>query len=179
MIVLQFVRGSDFGADAISWFGHGADFSHVDTVVAEGLLGARSDQVGGAAAGVQVRDPTYVHGCRAALRVQLPCEPQVTAKYLAFIRAQVGMPYDHEGILAFVVGRDWRGPGAWFCSELVAAGLEHAGYFEHPLASPANKIDPASLILALSVCAPIDLKAATVPPPATSPIVLVHAKDPS
>jgi hypothetical protein len=46
MITLQFVRGEDLGAKLITWFGHGANFSHVDVVWPDGkLLGARSDRV--------------------------------------------------------------------------------------------------------------------------------------
>jgi hypothetical protein len=179
VITLQFVRGADFGADAISWFGHGADFSHVDTVTRGGLLGARSDVVGGAPAGVHVRDPSYVAGARALLRVDLPCSPEVAAAYEAFLTAQIGLPYDSEGILAFVVGRDWRGPGAWFCSELVGAGLEASGYFPYPLATPANKLTPPDLLLALSTINRIDPKAITVPPPAPVPYPMPHEKEPS
>jgi hypothetical protein len=164
-VILQFVRGSDFGADAISWFAHGADFSHVDTVVPEGLLGARSDVVGGAPAGVQIRDPNYVRGSKAVLRVDLVCEPRIEKRYQDFIRSQLGLPYDNEAILAFVIGRDWRGPGSWFCSELVAAGLEESGYFPYPLATHSNKVDPPGLLFALSVTTRIDPTMIEIPPP--------------
>lgn len=149
MIVLQFVRGSDLGADLIAWFSHGG-YSHVDTVVREGLLGARSDRVGGAPAGVQIRDPSYI-GESPALRVQIECAPDVSMAYEVFVRSQIGKPYDLEGIAGFVSGRDWRDDSAWFCSELVAAALEGCGYFDHPLAAPTNKITPADLLLAVSV----------------------------
>ena len=151
MITLQFVRGRDAGAALIEWFGHGAEFSHVDTVWPDGrLFGARSDSVGGAPPGVQFRDPSYVDGEAASLRVDLACSNDITMRYLAFLKAQEGKPYDMEGILAFVAGRQWDEPSAWFCSELAAAGLQVAGYFPHPLATSSNKITPPDLVLVLS-----------------------------
>ena len=91
MISLQFVQGSDFSAKAIEWVGHGAEFSHVDTVWPDGrLFGARSDRVGGAEPGVQFRRADYVQTDRV-LRVDLPCSDDITGKYRRFhCRAQLG-----------------------------------------------------------------------------------------
>lgn len=156
MIVLQFVRGTDFGARAIEWFSHCGDFSHVDTVLPEGLLGSRSDTTGGKPPGVQIRDPSYV-GAERTLRVEIPASPGMTQRYVDFLRSQLGKPYDVDGILGFIVGRDWRNPVDWFCSELVTAGLEQSGYFPFALSSPSNKITPADLVLLLSRDIPIQL----------------------
>ena len=158
MISLQFVQGSDFSAKAIEWFGHGAEFSHVDTVWPDGrLFGARSDRVGGAEPGVQFRRADYVQTDRV-LRVDLPCSDDITGKYYRFLKAQEFKPYDMEGIAAFIAGRNWDDPDSWFCSELVAAGLEESGYFQNHLASSSNKITPPDLVLILSALVPIDLK---------------------
>jgi hypothetical protein len=155
MIVLQFVRGTDFGAKAIEWFSHGADFSHVDTVLPDGaLLGARDDLVGGAARGVQIRSPAYVGGS-TVLRVGLDCPLEVRNAYYDFIHLQVGKPYDESGIAAFIFGRNWRTPDSWFCSELTGFGLEKAGFFPYHLATPSNKLTPPDLLLALSARADI------------------------
>jgi len=151
MIVLLFSRGTDLGGKAIEWYGHGAPFSHVDSVLSTGrLLGARSDVVSDAPAGVQVRDPAYL-GDEATLRISLVTDKAMEDAYYAFLQAQIGKPYDEGGILAFISGRDWRTPDSWFCSELVAAALEQVGYFRFPLATPTNKMTPPDLILALSV----------------------------
>jgi hypothetical protein len=163
-IVLQFVRGADVGADLIAWFSHGG-YSHVDIVLPDGrLLGARSDRVGGAPPGVQIRDAAYVEGCEV-LRVAIECAPEMAATFEAFVRGQIGKPYDVEGIAGFIVGRDWRDDSAWFCSELASAGLEHCGYFPHPLAAPTNKLTPADLLLVVSVKTPI---------PHTAPVVTLR-----
>ena len=159
MISLQFVQGLDFGARAIEWFGHGAEFSHVDTIWPDGrLFGARSDRVGGAPPGVQFRQADYVQSDKV-LRVDLPCSPEVAGAYYRFLKAQEFKPYDMEGIAAFISGRNWDDPNSWFCSELVAAGLQTCGYLSHPLAASSNKITPPDLVLLLSVLVPIDLKA--------------------
>ena len=72
------------------------------------------------------------------------------------MRSQIGKPYDGEAILAFVAGRNWQDPEAWFCSELVAAGLEDSSIVL-PLAAPTAKITPADLILILSAIVPVSL----------------------
>jgi hypothetical protein len=42
---------------------------------------------------------------------------------------QVGKPYDKRGLIdTFVIGREWRDDGSWWCSELVAAALEKAAF---------------------------------------------------
>jgi len=150
MITLQFVQGNDWQGQLIEWFSHGADYCHVDTVMPDGkLLGARSDNVGGAEPGVQLRDPSYV-GEAKTLRVDLSVTADQMAKYFSFLSAQLGKPYDMEGILAFISGRDWHQTDSWFCSELVAAGLEACGFFQWPLATSSNKVTPPDLLLAIS-----------------------------
>ena len=63
--------------------------------------------------------------------------------------ALIGMtthkPYDKLAIVAFAVNRDWRSPDAWFCDELVAAGLEHAEVVRK-LAPCLNRLDVCDCI---------------------------------
>lgn len=152
MITLQFLRGNGLDSQLIEWYGGGPMFSHVDSVLpaGEGLLGSRSD------GGVQIRNPNYTLDL-PTLVVQLACGDVMTAAFYAYMRSQIGKPYDHTGILAFVVGRDWQSPDSWFCSELVAAALEQCGYFPFPLAAPSNKVTPPALLLVLSSTTRIEL----------------------
>jgi hypothetical protein len=151
MIVLQFAQGNDLFAKDIEWYGGGPKYSHVDSVMPDGsLLGARLD------GGVQIRPADYL-GDEPKLRVELPAGPVMTDAYYDGVIGELGKPYDKAGILAFLFGRDWRDPDAWFCSELVAAKLESCGYFPFPLASTTNKITPPDLILVLSARAPIPM----------------------
>ena len=157
MISVLFVSGHDAGAHLIEWFGHGP-FSHVEGVLPDGrLLGARSDSVGGAPPGVQIRDPAYVQGLKT-LRVDLACSDLVTGRAYDWALSQVGKPYDSTAIAGFVVGRDWQQDDAWYCSEYWASSLEKCGFFPYKPAAPANKIDPNDLLLMLSVLTPIGLE---------------------
>jgi len=150
-IVLQFVEGSGFGSGMIKWFGHGA-YSHVDSVLPDGrLLGARNDAVGGVKPGVRIRPADYVASENVS-RVVLLVGDRMRDDYYAFIDAQLGRAYNKTAILAFAFGAEWSNPEAWFCSQLVAAGLQACGYLPK-LSEPANKIDPDDLRLILSALA--------------------------
>ena len=154
IISLQFSSVNDFGSELIRAFDHGK-FSHVDVILADGeLLGARNDVYKDIPAGVQKRPPAYAN-FSSTKRVDLDTTPPCADRFYKFLDSQIGKPYDGEAILGFAVNRDWRDPAAFFCSELVAAGLEDAGYFAYSLAAPSNKITPADLLLALSAVAPV------------------------
>lgn len=147
-ILFQFVCEKAISSQVIAWFSTG-HFSHVDAVLDDGsLLGARSDRVGGRPAGVQIRPPNYIS---FSLRVvmAIPATDSLNAAFYAFLRSQVGKPYDSEAIWAFLFNRNWRETDSWICSELQAAGLEQAGVTPR-LYLAANKITPVSLALAIS-----------------------------
>jgi hypothetical protein len=151
-ITLQLSSMEDVGSLAIRAFSHGP-YSHVDAVLPDGnLLGARSDQIGSVPPGVQIRLPGYAN-FSTLNHVVLPTTPECETAFYDFLRTQIGKPYDHSAILGFAFDRNWRDADSWFCSELVAAALEKAGYFSFCLAAPANKITPADLLLALSATA--------------------------
>lgn len=158
-IVMQFVEGSGFGSYMIKWYDHGL-YSHVDTVLPDGtLLGARDDVIDGIPSGVQIRPASYVAG-ETVLRVTIPCTDEQEAKYYASARSKIGCPYDEEAIAAFIVGRNWRDPGAWYCSEANADDLETSGLVPR-LIAPANKIAPDDLLLVISALVPISIPEST------------------
>lgn len=143
MIRLQFVACNDPGSEAIRIFSRGWP-SHVDAITPDNrLLGARMD------GGVMIRPADYEHFDRRQV-VELDATPEQVDAFWHFMVAQLGKPYDKLAIAAFPVGRDWRTPDAWFCSELVAAALEACGWFRGPLANPANEITPRDLLLVVS-----------------------------
>lgn len=145
---------ADAESALIRAFDHGA-FSHVDAIdEASNLWGARSDVDAGIPAGVQCRPPGYAV-FSVIKHVTLATTPECGAAFWAFVKSQTGKPYDASAILAFALDRDWRKADSWFCSEILAAALEAAGYFSYTLAAPANKITPADLLLALSATAPV------------------------
>lgn len=147
-IRLQFVRERDFSSQVIAWFSAG-HVSHVDTLLDDDqLLGARSDSVGGAPPGVQIRPPDYADfAVRVVMAVPVTVEQK--AVYLAFLDDQVGKPYDYKAIWAFLFNRNWRETDSWICSELAAAAAERASIVP-PLFLAANKITPVAFALAMS-----------------------------
>ena len=152
-IVVQFVEGKGFGSSLIEWFDHDR-YSHVDIVLQDGtLLGARDDTILGIPSGVQIRPASYVAG-ETVLRVSVPCTDEQEDAFYAYAHSQIGKPYDEEAIAAFVVGRDWRDPDAWYCSEYGASCFEKSGRVP-PLIAPCNKIAPGDLALVISALVPI------------------------
>lgn len=150
MIQLQFAYSNNIASALIKYFGHGAGWSHVDAVLANGgLLGARHDVFGTIPAGVQIRPSNYKKFDRTQ-RIYLPTPVGETKQFYDFLNLQLGKPYDTRAIIAFAYGSDWRAPSAWFCSELIARALEVCGWFPFKRASPVNKIDPDDLYLAIS-----------------------------
>lgn len=128
-IILRFVGGDDnFVSRAIRADSGGFWCVHVETLSPEGtLIGAHLD------GGVQARARDYDAGTFSREEyVTIPATDTEAAAFYAFIRSQVGKPYDLAVIAALaasdIVGpRDWREPDSWICSEVIAAALEAAG----------------------------------------------------
>lgn len=138
----QFVRGTDLESKLIA-FGGAGDFSHVDILLDDGsLLGARLE------GGVAIRPAGYEPWSKQVV-IEIPCSGLAKDAALTFAHAQVGKPYDKLAIAAFVVGRDWREEGEWFCSELGARTGE-VGALWPVLYTPANKVTPVELALVCS-----------------------------
>lgn len=147
-ITLQFVEGSGLGAGMIKWFGHGK-YSHVDCVLPEGgMLGARSDRVGGKSPGVQVRPAGYTKKEKVEL-VRIPCTDEQQAAFYNFARSQIGLDYNKIAIVAFFFAADWSDPMQRFCSQLAMMCFQAAGFLQN-LTEPSNKIDPDDLRLLIS-----------------------------
>ena len=144
----QFVCEDNLASRSIGWFSAG-HFSHVECVLDDGrLFGARSDQVGGKPAGVQIRPPDYIP---FSLKVIFTLNTTILQResFHAFLYSQEGKPYDKRAIWAFAFNRDWREVDSWICSELQAAALESSDLTPE-LYLAANKIVPVSLALTLS-----------------------------
>jgi hypothetical protein len=148
MIRLQFVRGRGLSSAAIAWMSAGL-FSHVDAILPDGsLLGSRSDRILGIDPGVRVRPPAYEKWPHRVI-FQLSANDAQAAAFYDFLNGEIGKPYDKLAILGFAIARNWREEGAWFCSELVAAGLEFAGVCPK-LYTPSCKVTPVCLSTVIS-----------------------------
>lgn len=127
----------------ISWFTSGP-WTHVDYVLSSGdLLGSRLY------GGVLIRSPNYAN-FSSTQRVSIPVSTDSKVIMEKFLYLQIGKPYNIIGIIGFAAGRNWRQSNAWFCSEMIAAGMEQANIFPHLLSSPTNKVTPNNLLLAIS-----------------------------
>jgi hypothetical protein len=146
MIIVRAVTCDDAISAGIRFAEYGYWASHIETLTPEGkLLGAHFD------GGVQARERNYDAGKFTRERyLNLPADDAMTAAFYAWCKLQEGKPYDATAIAAFVARRDWRSPGEWFCSELIAAGLEIVKWFPFDLATDVNKVMPRDLLLILS-----------------------------
>ena len=72
--------------------------------------------------------------------------PEIEAKALNWLKAQLGKPYDWSAIAGMAFRRDWHNPTKWFCSELVVGAFEFAGL---PLleTGEVDRISPRDLTL--------------------------------
>jgi len=145
-IILQFASEYTPGSLLIS-FGTRGWCAHVDAVVnTKGdLLGARPFS------GVMVRPANYMRFRRTKV-VYLPTTKQIHDDFYDFIYDQCGKRYDYGALVSYAINRDWRTNDNWFCSELIAAGLEVSGFFPYRLSNDVNKISPSDLLLLCSVC---------------------------
>lgn len=133
----QFVLGEDLSSQLISWYGQGyGGWSHVDLILPDGhLLGARSDRVGGAPPGVQIRTPDYAKWKRRTV-LTLPCSPVQASTAVNFAVSQVGTQYDGMDILGFILGRELATKGRWICSALQLVVAETAAVIPHLHVTP-------------------------------------------
>lgn len=70
-------------------------------------------------------------------------------RFWDFTEQQWGAPYDSRGLLdTYVVGRDWRSPGAWYCSEEQTAAGEYS--FILRKLPHVEAVDPSDFALLLN-----------------------------
>lgn len=79
-------------------------------------------------------------------RYDVYCTKEQADIAIRWALGEIGKPYDWQAIIGMPLRRDWRSPDCWFCSELVCAACEQAGF---PLlrADHLNRITPRDLVL--------------------------------
>jgi len=144
-IVIRFVKHATIASDAIALFQKDGWATHAEAQMPDGsgFLGAQLQ-------GVVVEPVGYDKGdvLREQLVTLTDATPEQADKFYTFLHEQLGKPYDYVAIAGVALGRDWREGKSWFCSELVAAALEHADYWK--LASDTNHVTPRDLYLVVS-----------------------------
>lgn len=134
-----------------------SQFSHIDLILPdEGLLGVSGpDKSISDPGGVLIRPFNcwpYLYPPKIA---KVQCSDAVVRAGIEWGRTQIGKPFDNAALYAFLrdraglpkLGRPWRDPSKWFCSEFQARLVEVAGLFGYPLIVPKDCISPNTLLI--------------------------------
>ena len=143
VIRLRFSTNDNIFDKLINWYGRGWA-AHVDAQLPDySLIGAVPFK--------GVHHLLFDSVSTKKLTVELPTTKEIQDKFYAFITDQLGKSYDWRSLFSMITyGRDWREDDSWFCSELIAAALEHSGYFEHPLSISSARFMPQDLLMICS-----------------------------
>lgn len=149
MITLRFIEQKGIFKTLCSIAQYGAAYDHCDAVTPEGkYIGAHL------LGGVQELKPGYDAGqFKQEVFVHIKSTPDQEKKFFDFLSLQIGKPYDPIQILYFwgpFASRNWHDPGAWSCSELIAAALEFSGILPG-MVVPASRITPRDLLMLTSI----------------------------
>lgn len=150
-VTLRFVTCDDSVSRIIRRGEFGFWASHVEALMPDGtLLGAHYD------GGVQARPRNYDKGkWSKELYVHVPCVLAQTQTFEAFLKTQIGKPYDMDAIGEMALGvltgeaPDWPSKPSWICSALQTAALLKTGIIK---AAPATVrlATPRDVLMALS-----------------------------
>ena len=156
LLQIQFSTSPAFSSGLIRRLSH-SEFSHVDFIVPEGLLGVSGkDNALLDPGGVVVRAHEAWPYLGKPKIATIKCSDTVAKAAIDACRSQVGKPFDNSALWGFLNDqakeplRDWRDPESWFCSELIAWSLEKAGLFSYPLAVAKNRVTPADVLLIIN-----------------------------
>jgi len=154
-LVFQYSTSTAFTSKIIRRLTH-SQFSHIDLVLPEGLLGVSGkDKSIGDSGGVLVRK----FGCWPYLfppkLAHVQCSDEVQKKTIDWAVSQIGRPFDKKALYHFLreraglklIGRDWRDPNSWFCSEFQIRAAEIGGLFSYPLIVNKDVVSPQDTLL--------------------------------
>lgn len=160
----QYSTSTAFASGIIRRLTH-SRFSHIDIILpGEGLLGVSGPDkslkwVGHSPAtdtgGVLIR-PFGAWPYKAAPHVaKVQCTEDVARKAVEWGRSQIGKPFDNGALYHFLrdraglprIGRDWRDPEQWFCSEFAIRAAEIGGVFPYPLIVSKDTVSPQDTLL--------------------------------
>ncbi len=155
-LLYQFSTSAAFSSKVIRIITH-SRFSHVDLILPnEGLLGVSGvDKSIGDAGGVLIRPFDcwpYLSPPKVA-RVQ--CSDAVAKSTIDAARNQIGKPFDKKALYHFLrdraglpnIGRNWRDPSMWYCSEGQLRWAELGGLFGYSLIVEKDTVSPNDLLI--------------------------------
>lgn len=137
-IKLQFVASPTPQDHLIQLYSRGWP-SHVDAIMDDGrLLGARLE------GGVAIRPADYK---TFTMKKIVEIQGANDQAFIHFLKAQLGCAYDWRAILAFAdPGPSTGDEKRWFCSELIAAGLQYAGWLSPQMFEGPANLTPRDLL---------------------------------
>jgi hypothetical protein len=155
-LVYQFSTSTAFASAIIRRLSH-SEFSHIDLMLpGEGLLGVSGpDKSIKDVGGVLIR-PFNAWPYKFPPKIaRVQCSDDVVRKTIEFARSQIGKPFDNAALYHFlrdraglpVVGRDWRDPSQWFCSEYQLRCPEVGGLFPYPLITRKDVVSPNDCLI--------------------------------
>ncbi len=155
MIVLRFVSSNDLVSRIIRGGQLGFPYEHVEAKMPDGaLLGAHFD------GGVQARPTDYDKKYVRDLYVSVPADYGQTLAFVAFLRSQIGKPYDVIAIAEMADGvvtgeaPSWPDSPSWICSALITAALLTAGIIKGAPAT-VRLATPRDVLVACAALTPI------------------------
>lgn len=152
----QYSTSTAFASKVIRRLTH-SRFSHIDIIIpGEGLLGVSGvDKKIKDPGGVQIRSFNawpYLYPPKVAT---VACTDVVMNKTIAWGRTQIGKPFDNAALYHFLrdraglptIGRNWRDPNAWYCSEFALRAAEMGGLFAYSLIVSKDTVSPQDTLL--------------------------------
>jgi hypothetical protein len=118
--------------------------SHVEAVMCDGTI--ITSLIG---TGVARCPIDYDTSSTLQIMVDLTMPGGVYDKWVAFLEARIGWPYDTPAIVGFAVHLNEHEQGALICSALQVDALRHCGWFAVPLAQKYHQISPVVLLMML------------------------------
>jgi hypothetical protein len=159
-LLFQFSTSLAFASTVIRRLTH-SEFSHIDLILPhEGLLGVSGPDNTPPVdpGGVRIR-PFNAWPYKFQPKVaRVQCADEVVRKTIEFAKSQIGKPFDNGALYHFLrdraglkpIGRNWRDPDKWFCSELQVRALEVGGLFSYPLIVLKDVVSPQDVLLLLN-----------------------------
>lgn len=157
-LLIQFSTSTAFASSVIRRLTR-SRFSHVGFLIEGYELGASGkDKSLKDPGGIQMRKlPAWPYLC-PPLVASVRCTDYVKNRTLDWARQQIGAPFDKLSLWHFLrdraglpnVGRDWRDPNQWFCSEYVLRALEFGGLFTYPLIIQKDVVSPNDVLLLIN-----------------------------
>ena len=124
-----------------------SEYSHVEFAVQDdtgkitGYLGALGS------GGVQIRKADYDAWSKEAFFVTANLPDDIYKAVWQFAVGRIGDSYDWGALLGLGLRRDWRKPGSYFCSELVEAAFDSAGWPLLDDRGETDRITPRDIVL--------------------------------